>query len=72
MAGFFIHRAAAAFVAMPLRRLAESWREAEHKRQWPQGHMVIDGHAKTEQGARDWESTKTKTITPPRGRHRSR
>jgi hypothetical protein len=41
-------------------------RETDHKRRWPTGHLVIEGRAKTEEAARDWESTKHKTITPPR------
>ncbi len=45
-------------------------READHKRRWPSGHLVIEGSAKTEEGARDWEANKSKTITPPRRRSR--
>jgi len=41
-------------------------REAEHRLRWPTGHLRIDGAAKTEEGARAWEQSKHKTITPPR------
>lgn len=41
-------------------------REAEHKRRWPNGHLVKIGAAKTEEAARKWEETKHKTITPSR------
>ena len=41
-------------------------REAEHKTRWPKGHIVKVGAAKTEEGAREWETTKQKTITPRR------
>ena len=41
-------------------------RESEHKRRWPNGHIVKVGAAKTETGAREWEKTKQKTITPKR------
>jgi predicted GIY-YIG superfamily endonuclease len=40
-------------------------REQEHKQRWPNGHIVKVGSAKTEEGARKWEATKEKTITPP-------
>ena len=41
-------------------------REMEHKNRWPNGHIVKVGTAKTEEGARVWEETKKKTITPPK------
>jgi len=41
-------------------------REDEHQVRWPKGRLVIDGAAKTEEGARKWEETKRKTITPRR------
>ena len=41
-------------------------REGEHQRRWPKGHIVKVGVAKTEDGARKWEESKQKTITPPR------
>lgn len=41
-------------------------REAEHQRRWPGGHIKQVGRAKTEEGARAWEETKQKTITPRR------
>ncbi len=41
-------------------------REQEHKQRWPSGHMKVIGTAKTEEGARKWEATKEKTITPQR------
>ena len=39
-------------------------REEEHQQRWPNGHIVKVGVAKTEEGARAWEETKKKTITP--------
>jgi hypothetical protein len=47
-------------------------READHKRRWPSGHLVIEGYAKTEEGARDWQSTNHNTINPPRSPSRRR
>lgn len=41
-------------------------RETEHKNRWPNGHIVKVGAVKTEEGARAWEETKQKTITPPK------
>jgi predicted GIY-YIG superfamily endonuclease len=41
-------------------------RETEHQQRWPNGHLKIIGAAKTEDGARAWEETKHKTITPER------
>jgi predicted GIY-YIG superfamily endonuclease len=42
-------------------------REKEHQRRWgDKGRLVIEGRAKTEEGARKWEETKQKTITPQR------
>ena len=41
-------------------------REQEHKRRWPNGHIKQVGRKTTEDGARSWETTKTKTITPRR------
>ena len=41
-------------------------REAEHQQRWPKGHIKKVGSAKTEEGARAWEETKQKTITPRR------
>jgi len=41
-------------------------REAEHQQRWPSGHLKIVGGPRTEEGAREWEETKQKTITPPR------
>jgi predicted GIY-YIG superfamily endonuclease len=41
-------------------------REVEHQRRWPNGHIKQVGIATTEEGARAWEETKQKTITPPR------
>jgi predicted GIY-YIG superfamily endonuclease len=41
-------------------------RAQEHERRWPGGHMNVVGSAKTEEGARKWEETKQKTITPQR------
>lgn len=41
-------------------------RETEHQQRWPSGHLTIVGRIKTEEGAREWEQNKHKTITPPR------
>lgn len=41
-------------------------REKEHQQRWPSGHLSVVGRAKTEEGARKWEETKHKTITPER------
>ncbi len=41
-------------------------REQEHKQRWPSGHIVKVGRATTEEGARKWEETKKRTITPAR------
>ncbi len=41
-------------------------RESEHKQRWPNGHIKKVGVAKTEEGARKWEESKQKTITPHR------
>lgn len=41
-------------------------REGEHRQRWPTGHLAVVGAAKTEEGARQWEQTKHKTITPRR------
>lgn len=41
-------------------------RETEHQRRWPEGHIEKVGAAKTREGAREWEKTKTKAITPER------
>jgi hypothetical protein len=41
-------------------------REIEHKQRWPGGKLKVVTGPMTEQGARDWEATKQKTITPKR------
>lgn len=41
-------------------------RESEHQQRWPSGHIVQVGRATTEEAAREWETTKHKTITPQR------
>jgi hypothetical protein len=41
-------------------------REVEHQQRWPSGHIVQVGRSTTEDAAREWETTKHKTITPPR------
>lgn len=41
-------------------------REKEHQKRWPEGRIVKVGAAKTEEGARAWEKTKKKTVTPPK------
>jgi predicted GIY-YIG superfamily endonuclease len=41
-------------------------RENEHQQRWPSGHIVQVGRATTEGAAREWETTKQKTITPRR------
>ncbi len=42
-------------------------RETEHKQRWPSGHLKVVTGPMTEEGARDWEAGKQKTITPKRG-----
>ncbi len=41
-------------------------REGEHRQRWPSGRIVQVGNATTEEAAREWETTKQKTITPRR------
>ena len=41
-------------------------REEEHQDRWPAGHIKQVGRRTTEDGARAWEETKQKTITPRR------
>ena len=41
-------------------------REDEHQQRWSKGRIVQVGRATTEKAARDWETTKQKTITPRR------
>ena len=41
-------------------------RETEHKQRWPGGKLKVVTGPMTEQGAREWESSKQKTITPKR------
>lgn len=36
-------------------------REAEHKVEWPMGHIVQVGRRTTEEAAREWEKTKRKS-----------
>lgn len=41
-------------------------REQEHQQRWPSGHISQSGRKTTEDGARSWESTRPKSITPAR------
>jgi hypothetical protein len=43
-------------------------REAEHQQRWPSGKLKVVTGPMTEEGAREWESTKTKAITPKRNK----
>jgi hypothetical protein len=41
-------------------------RENEHQQRWPSGRLKVVTGPMTEDGARQWEATKQKTITPAR------
>jgi hypothetical protein len=42
-------------------------REGEHQQRWPSGYLKVVTGPMTEEGAREWEAGKQKTITPKRG-----